>query len=61
MSEPAYNQLRTKEQLGYTVHSGVRLTHGVLGFCFTVVSAKFPSQHLDARIETFIKSFYETK
>jgi secreted Zn-dependent insulinase-like peptidase len=36
--EPCYDTLRTKEQLGYTVHSGMRLTHGVLGFCVLVVS-----------------------
>ena len=47
--------------LRYTVQSGVRLTHGVLGFCFTVVSAKFPSEHCDARVEAFIQSFYDTK
>ena len=36
--EPCYDALRTKEQLGYTVHSGMRLTHGVLGFCVVIVS-----------------------
>jgi nardilysin len=56
MSEPAYNQLRTKEQLGYTVYSGMRLTHGVLGFCFGVVSAKVTSEEADARIDAFISS-----
>lgn len=40
LCEPVYDTLRTKEQLGYTVHSGARLTHGVTGFCVTVVSAK---------------------
>ena len=35
--EPCYDVLRTKEQLGYSVHSGTRLTHGVLGFCVHVV------------------------
>ncbi|KAG1662575.1 hypothetical protein FOA52_003954 [Chlamydomonas sp. UWO 241] len=50
LNEPAYNQLRTKEQLGYTVYTGMRLTHGVLGFCFGVVT----SEEADARIEAFI-------
>lgn len=41
ISEPCYDTLRTKEQLGYTVHCGQRLTHGVLGFC--VVRAAPPA------------------
>lgn len=36
--EPAYDALRTKQQLGYSVHVGTRLTHGALGFCVTVAS-----------------------
>jgi hypothetical protein len=36
--EPAYDTLRTKQQLGYSVHVGTRLTHGALGFCVTVAS-----------------------
>ena len=38
MAEPVYDTLRTKEQLGYSVHCSTRLTHGVLGFAFVVVS-----------------------
>jgi nardilysin len=40
IGEPCFDTLRTKEQLGYTVSSGVRLTHGVLGFAVSVQSAK---------------------
>ena len=39
--EPVYNVLRTQEQLGYTVHSGMRLTHGILGFCVVVMSGGY--------------------
>ena len=39
-SEPCYNVLRTSEQLGYSVHCGLRLTHRALGFVFVVVSGK---------------------
>lgn len=42
--EPCYDTLRTKEQLGYTVSSGSRLTHAVLGFCVVVVSAKYSAE-----------------
>jgi hypothetical protein len=45
----------------YTVYSGMRLTHGVLGFCFGVVSAKMHSEALEARIETFVLAFMEDK
>ena len=40
MGEPCYDTLRTKQQLGYTVHSGTRLTHGVIGFCVVVASGE---------------------
>ena len=38
LHEPCYDTLRTKQQLGYSVHSGVRLTHGILGFAVCIVS-----------------------
>ena len=31
LEQPVYQQLRTEEQLGYLVHSGVRFDHGVVG------------------------------
>lgn len=40
LSEPCFNVLRTKEQLGYSVHCGIRLTHNVLAFAFNIVSGK---------------------
>ncbi len=57
LGEPCFDALRTKEQLGYTVASGVRLTHGVLGFAVTVQSAKHGPAHLDARIDAFLASY----
>ena len=38
IAEPTYDVLRTKEQLGYSVHASARLTHGVLGFALVIVS-----------------------
>lgn len=32
MCEPLFNELRTKQQLGYTVDCSARNTHGLLGF-----------------------------
>ncbi len=38
--EPAFNVLRTQEQLGYSLHTGMRLTHGMTGFCVIVISGR---------------------
>jgi secreted Zn-dependent insulinase-like peptidase len=53
--QPVYDTLRTKQQLGYTVSSGARLTHGVCGFCVVVVSAAFGAAEVEARIEAFLQ------
>ncbi|KAJ9521995.1 hypothetical protein QJQ45_024891, partial [Haematococcus lacustris] len=58
LGEPAYNTLRTQEQLGYTVQLGARLTHGVLGLCGLIVSASHPPQHLELRLDAFLTAFY---
>ncbi|EFN52789.1 hypothetical protein CHLNCDRAFT_138430 [Chlorella variabilis] len=58
--EPCFDTLRTKEQLGYSVHSGTRRTHGVLGLCVVVVSGAHGPAHLDVRIEAFLASFAAT-
>ncbi|KAL3700566.1 hypothetical protein R1sor_018588 [Riccia sorocarpa] len=56
--EPCFNQLRTKEQLGYRVDCGVRVTHRILGFCFRVQSAKYSPPHLQERINAFIATIH---
>ena len=38
MEEPVFDTLRTKEQLGYSVFSMLRNTHGILGLSITVNS-----------------------
>jgi nardilysin len=58
-SEPCFDILRTKEQLGYHVHCGYRLTNGVLGFCVQVVSDKYDPVHLDERVEAFLGSLLD--
>ncbi len=49
VSEPFYDTLRTKEQLGYSVHCSTRLTHGILGFAFVVVSGGVLTCNLTSR------------
>ncbi|RCN36619.1 peptidase, M16 family [Ancylostoma caninum] len=53
LREPAFNQLRTIEQLGYIVWTGSRLNAGTLGLQFIVQGPKNPDHVLD-RIEAFI-------
>ncbi|KAK9454555.1 Metalloenzyme, LuxS/M16 peptidase-like protein [Dipodascopsis uninucleata] len=56
-NEPAFNQLRTKEQLGYVVFSGVRHTRTTTGFRVLIQSEK-PTDYLAARIDAFFDSLY---
>lgn len=55
--EPCYDALRTKEQLGYTVLSGHRYTHGVVGFVIIVQSEAHRPSYLDARVDVFLQDF----
>ncbi|CAI5526406.1 unnamed protein product [Closterium sp. Naga37s-1] len=57
MSEPLFDTLRTKEQLGYRVDCGTRLTHGVFGFCIRVQSADYGPEYLQQRVDLFLKTF----
>lgn len=53
VSEPCFNILRTKEQLGYIVFSGVRRARGVQGLRVIIQSDR-PSQYVDDRVEAFL-------
>ncbi|ORZ07985.1 Metalloenzyme, LuxS/M16 peptidase-like protein [Lobosporangium transversale] len=59
INEPCFNQLRTKEQLGYLVFSGVRKQSGVTGLRFILQSERDPV-HLESRIEHFLESRMKT-
>ncbi|KAK6178603.1 hypothetical protein SNE40_013354 [Patella caerulea] len=54
ISEPCFNILRTQEQLGYIVMSGVRRSSGVQGLRFIIQSDKSPL-YLETRVEAFIQ------
>ncbi|KAJ7532538.1 hypothetical protein O6H91_13G008200 [Diphasiastrum complanatum] len=58
-SEPCFNQLRTKEQLGYRVDCGIRVTYRVLGFCFRVQSSKYDPSYLQKRVDAFIARLHQ--
>ncbi|XP_056616513.1 insulin-degrading enzyme isoform X2 [Triplophysa dalaica] len=55
ISEPCFNTLRTKEQLGYIVFSGPRRASGVQGLRFIIQSEKAP-HYLESRVEAFLKT-----
>ncbi|CAF1415312.1 unnamed protein product, partial [Adineta ricciae] len=55
IQESCYNQLRTKEQLGYIVRSGVHNTQGVYGVEIILQSNSEP-EYLNQRIEIFLDS-----
>jgi len=59
INESCYNQLRTKEQLGYIVFSGVRRSNGAQGLRVIVQSDRNP-EYLDKRIELFIHNLSES-
>ncbi|ODQ63961.1 hypothetical protein NADFUDRAFT_28003 [Nadsonia fulvescens var. elongata DSM 6958] len=51
--EPAFNQLRTKEQLGYVVFSGVRTTRTTLLYRVLIQSER-TTDYLEERIDAFL-------
>lgn len=55
--EPCYDQLRTKEQLGYLVWSNMGVHNGVLQYGITVQSSIKPAAYLHGRIEAWLSSF----
>lgn len=54
--EPAFNQLRTKEQLGYVVFSGAVFSDTWAGYRILIQSEK-DCRYLEGRIEHFLSTF----
>ncbi|KAG0054714.1 Insulinase (Peptidase M16) [Gryganskiella cystojenkinii] len=54
LKEPCFNQLRTKEQLGYSVASGLQEDNGTLGITVTIQSERDPI-YLESRIENLFR------
>ena len=57
--EPAFDQLRTKEQLGYVVFSGARPTVTSIGYRFIIQSERTP-EYLSERIDSFLTQWSTT-
>lgn len=62
MDEPLFDNLRTKQQIGYDIYCLLRDTFGVLGFSITVYFQinKFQPDEVDERIESFLIQFLKT-
>ncbi len=54
--EPSFDQLRTKEQLGYVVWSGVRPAAVTMGYRVLIQSERDPD-YLESRIDAFLLKF----
>ena len=60
IKEPAFNQLRTEEQLGYIVHTSVKTSgNDIKGLLFLIQSDSFDPIHVESRVEEFIANFRE--
>lgn len=55
--EPCFNQLRTQEQLGYLVFSGIMRTEGIEYFRILLQSNVASPAFLNQRVELFVASF----
>jgi len=55
LKEPAFNELRTNEQLGYIVHTSIKTSgDNIKGLLFLIQSDSFDAIHLDTRVEAFL-------
>jgi len=59
INEPVFDQLRTKEQLGYVVSSSMHEAYTTMGYRITIQSGKAPL-YLEDRIDSFLIEFTET-
>jgi len=57
LEQPAYAQLRTREQLGYAVGAGLSEIDGAFGLYIAVQSAILPPAQVLGRIDAFVLSF----
>jgi len=60
MYEPVFDQLRTKEQLGYTVGCSHRNTAGVVGFTIYVTSASASPVKIEERAARFLRKYLKS-
>ena len=59
MYEPLFDQVRTKEQFGYSVSCGARWTSGIMGVSMKIVTAVKTVKECSERLEKFVVDFRE--
>jgi insulysin len=58
LREPAFNQLRTEEQLGYIVHTSIKTSGAdIKGLVVLIQSDGFDPIHAESRVEDFLAKF----
>ena len=58
LREPAFNQLRTEEQLGYIVHTSIKTSGAdIKGLVVLIQSDGFDPIHVESRVEEFLATF----
>jgi insulysin len=57
--EPAFDQLRSKEQLGYVVWSGARYSATTMGYR-VIIQSERTADYLESRIDAFLSGFSQT-
>ena len=60
MQPQFYNELRTSQQLGYIVNSGITLLETTLGLIFMVQSGDYDTEILEKRIDAFLSKFFKS-
>ena len=55
-----YNELRTSQQLGYIVNSGITSLDKTLGLIFMVQSGEYNAEILEKRINVFLLNFFDS-
>ncbi|KAL4472918.1 hypothetical protein ABPG72_007795 [Tetrahymena utriculariae] len=60
LKQPAFSQLRTKEQLGYIVQAGIQTTHKISSITFLIQSSTKSPEYLSSRIQVFLESMKQT-
>ena len=58
INEPCFDTLRTKEQLGYLVHSSGRASVGMTGFRISIQSER-SAAYLEDRVDNFLLGYEE--
>ena len=58
IQEPSFDQLRTKEQLGYVVFAGLRLTRTAFGLRI-LIQSEWLTAYLEYRIQEFLARFID--